>query len=190
MQAACTASLRLAALGSHQNMWQGVVSRDILEDIMESPTLPRGEGGSHWVVPSVDEQRLVKDVLGLLLAETRGHCYLGGLGLLLVPLLFFLSGVLVREVVLVPILTDVAVVVLVLVVLGYFPQLVLAFFNPLGIVASGLLVTPEAAVIQLVLQLFVLFLFVHNVWHNFIIMATHVNFPCNGADGARGGEIC
>lgn len=30
---------------------QGVVSRDILEDIMESPTLSRGEGGSHWVVP-------------------------------------------------------------------------------------------------------------------------------------------
>lgn len=30
---------------------QGVVSRDIVEDIMESPTLPRGEGGSHCVVP-------------------------------------------------------------------------------------------------------------------------------------------
>lgn len=26
---------------------QGVVSRDMVEDIMESPTLPRGEGGSH-----------------------------------------------------------------------------------------------------------------------------------------------
>lgn len=30
---------------------QGVVSRDMDEDIMELPTLPRGDGGSHCVVP-------------------------------------------------------------------------------------------------------------------------------------------
>ena len=30
---------------------QGVVSRDMLEDMTQSPSLSWAEGGSHWVVP-------------------------------------------------------------------------------------------------------------------------------------------
>lgn len=54
----CQRALRLAPRSQQTSVAnltsgssQGVVSRDMDEDTMELPTLPRGDGGSHCVVP-------------------------------------------------------------------------------------------------------------------------------------------